>query len=116
MRAIHPTFLTLASVGVVIIVRPAELGDHPLVNVMPVISAALFGQYIFLTRRLPRCHHPVELLFQDGVFAGIALSVAFFLSTVDGGQRYSQLARPCDDCHRTSNCRTARYNLVVDDG
>ena len=51
MRPIHPMFLALASVTVVIIVRPAELGNHPLVNVMPVISAALFGQYIVLSRR-----------------------------------------------------------------
>ena len=80
MRPIHLLFLALASVGVVIIFRPAELGDHLLVNTMPVISAALFGLYIVLTRRLPRCHHPVELLFQDGVFAGIAFSVAFLVS------------------------------------
>ena len=80
MRAIHPIFLALASVGVVIIVRPAELGDHLLVNVMSVILASLFGQYILLTRRLSRCHHLVELLFQDGVFAGIAFSLAFLVS------------------------------------
>ena len=42
MRPIHLLFLALANVGFVIIVRPAELGDHPLVNVMPVISATLF--------------------------------------------------------------------------
>ena len=80
MRPIHLLFLALASVGVVIIVGPAELGDHLLVNVMSVILAALFGQYILLTRRLPRCQHPVELLFQDGAFAGIAFSLAFLVS------------------------------------
>ena len=51
-----------------------------LVDVMLVISAALLGGYMVLTRRLPRCHHPVVLLFQDGVFAGIDFSVAFIVS------------------------------------
>ena len=86
MRPIHLLFLALASVGVVIIVRPAELGDHLLVNMMPVISAALFGLYIVLTRRLPRCHHPVELLFQDGVCQYRLQRCFSCLSTVDGGQ------------------------------
>ena len=54
MRLIHRLFLALVCVGIVIIVRPAELGDHMLVNVMPVISAALLGLYIVLTRRLLR--------------------------------------------------------------
>lgn len=80
MRTIHLLFLALASVGVVIIGKPAELGNHLLVNVITVISAALFSLYIALTRRLLLCRHPVKLLFQDGVFAGIAFSVAFLIS------------------------------------
>ena len=80
MRPIQLVFLAPTIVSVVIIVKPAELENHLLVNVIPVISAALFGLYIVLNRRVLLCHHPVKLLLQDGVFAGIALSVAFLVS------------------------------------
>lgn len=81
MRRIHLLFLALASVGVVIIVKPTGMEEHLLVNGLPILSAAFFGLYIVLTRMVPRCYHPVELLFQDGAFAGIAFIMVYIAWT-----------------------------------
>ena len=79
MRPVHLVFLALASIGVIVIIKPTEIGEHLLVNLLPVISAAFFGLYIVLTRKVPRCHHPVELLFQDGVLAGITFGIVYLV-------------------------------------
>jgi len=81
MPTIHAIFPALAIVGVVFLFNPTELGNHLLFNMMLVILVTLFGLYIALTRILPRCHHPVELLFLDGVFAAIGFSFGFLIST-----------------------------------
>jgi len=79
MRPVHLVFLALASIGVIVIIKPTEIGEHLLVNLLPVISSAFFGLYIVLTRKVPRCHHPVELLFQDGILAGITFGIVYLV-------------------------------------
>ena len=109
--AIYSTFQSLIAICILVGLRGQRI-RNPYTGLSVVAlarSAALFGLYIVLTRRLPRYHHPVELFFQDGVFAGIAFSA------VDGERLCSQPAQPCDDRHRASNCRTDWYNLVADD-
>ncbi|NCF48986.1 MAG: EamA family transporter [Bacteroidetes bacterium] len=71
IRPIHIVFVAIATGGVLLIIRPSQLDANALTNLMPVISAALFGLYIILTRKLGGAQSHFQLLCQDGAIATI---------------------------------------------
>jgi drug/metabolite transporter (DMT)-like permease len=71
IRPLHMVFVAIATAEVLLIIRPTQLDANAVTNLMPLGSAALFGLYIILTRKLGGAQSRFQLLCQDGALATV---------------------------------------------
>lgn len=76
----HVWLVAIATIGVVLVVRPESSGAGLGVNLLPLFSGACGGLYIILTRKLGRLESSFQLVTQDGAIAGVTCILLFLLS------------------------------------
>ena len=77
LRLRHVLLVFMAICGVMLIIRPTELGATFLGSLFPLAAAVMFSLYIVLTRKLGNEQPPIYLLLQDGLIASILMVSAY---------------------------------------
>ena len=77
LRLRHVLLVFMAICGVMLIIRPTELGATFLGSLFPLAAAVMFSLYIVLTRKLGNEQPPIYLLLQDGLIASILMLCTF---------------------------------------
>lgn len=80
IHARHLGLVAIATIGVVLVVRPESSGAGFGVNLLPLFSGACGGLYIILTRKLGRMESSFQLVAQDGAVAGITCMLLFVIN------------------------------------
>lgn len=80
IRPRHVVLVAIATLGVMLVVRPESSGTGFGINLLPLFSGACGGLYIVLTRKLGRMESSFQLVAQDGTVAGVACMLLFLLS------------------------------------
>ena len=80
VRPRHLGLVIIATVGVMLVVRPESSGAGFGLSLLPLFSGACGGLYIILTRKLGKLESPFQLVTQDGAVAGGSCMLLFLLS------------------------------------
>ena len=80
VRPRHVVLVAIATLGVMLVVRPESAGAGFGVNLLPLFSGACGGLYIVLTRKLGRMESSFQLVAQDGAVAGVTCMLLFLFS------------------------------------
>ena len=80
IHARHLGLVAIATIGVVLVVRPESAGAGFGINLLPLFSGACGGLYIILTRKLGRMESSFQLVAQDGAVAGVTCMLLFLLN------------------------------------
>ena len=80
IHARHLGLVAIATIGVVLVVRPESAGAGFGINLLPLFSGACGGLYIILTRKLGRMESSFQLVAQDGAVAGVTCMLLFVLN------------------------------------
>ena len=76
----HIVLVAIASIGVMMVVRPAASGGSLALSLLPLLSGAFGGLYIILTRKLGDHQPAFQLVCQDGAVCSITVLLVFMSS------------------------------------
>ena len=76
----HIVLVAIASIGVMMVVRPAASGGSLALSLLPLLSGAFGGLYIILTRKLGDHQPAFQLVCQDGAVSSITVLLVFMSS------------------------------------
>ena len=82
----HIILVALATIGVLMVVRPQAGGGNIALNLLPLLSGGLGGLYIIITRKLGIRQSSFQLVCQDGAVASVTILMIFIgLHLLAGG-------------------------------
>ena len=86
VRPRHLGLVAIASLGVMLVVRPESSAASVGLSLLPLFSGACGGLYIILTRKLGKMESSFQLVTQDGAVASGACILLFLLSLTSSGR------------------------------
>ena len=88
----HLILVACATIGVLLVAQPNDYGTGIGFNLLPLLSGAIAGLYVVITRRLGTKESPLQLVCQDGAIASLSILLLYLVSNFIQGTSILSMA------------------------